>query len=92
MGFDENTLVSQIPPKVDGEVLAVFENKGLVEISIGADDGLKKGHVLQVYRGAVYLGQIIIREIEPDRAVGEIDKKMQRGRIRGGDNVTTKLS
>jgi hypothetical protein len=48
--------------------------------------------VLQVYRGNQYLGQIIIRELEPDRAVGQIDKKMQRGRITKGDNVTTKLS
>lgn len=92
MGFDERTLVSKIPPPLDAKVLAVHESRGMVEISIGSDEGLKKGHVLQVYRGSQYLGQIIVRELQPDRAIGEVDKKMQRGRIREGDNVTTKLS
>lgn len=92
MGIDKNTLVSQIPPKVDGVVTAVDEAKGLVEISLGADDGLKRGHVLQVISGDKYLGQIKLRDVSPDKAVGDIDKRMQRGRIQKGDNVTTKLS
>jgi hypothetical protein len=92
MGFNERTLVEHIPPPVDGRVLEVRETSGLVEISLGSDDGLKKGHSLEVYRGTKYLGRIIIREIDPDRAVGQIDKKMQRDRIQKGDNVTTKLS
>ena len=92
MGIDKNTLVSQIPPKVDGVVTAVDEAKGLVEISLGSDDGLKRGHVLQVVSGDKYLGQIKLREVSPDKAVGDIDKRMQRGRIQKGDNVTTKLS
>lgn len=92
LGFNEQTLVSQIPPKVDGKVTAVDEAKGLVEISLGSDDGLKRGHVLQVVSGDKYLGQIKLREVGPDKAVGDIDKRMQRGRIQKGDNVTTKLS
>jgi hypothetical protein len=92
LGFNEQTLVSQIPPKVDGVVTAVDEAKGLVEISLGADDGLKRGHVLQVISGDTYLGQIKLREVSPDKAVGDVDKRMKRGRIKKGDNVTTKLS
>jgi hypothetical protein len=92
LGFNEQTLVSQIPPKVDGVVTAVNEAQGLVEISLGADDGLKRGHVLQVISGDTYLGQIKLREVGPDKAVGDVDKRMQRGRIKKGDNVTTKLS
>jgi len=92
LGFKPDTLVSQIPPKLDGVVTAVDEAKGLVEISLGSDDGLKRGHVLQVIRGNQYLGQITIRDIEHDRAVGAVDKKLQRGRIKKDDNVTTKLS
>lgn len=92
MGIDKNTLVSQIPPKVDGVVTAVDEAQGLVEISLGADDGLKRGHVLQVISGDQYLGQIKLRDVSPDKAVGDVDKRMQRGRIKKGDNVTTKLS
>jgi hypothetical protein len=92
LGFTKDTLVSQIPPKVDGVVTAVDEAKGLVEISLGSDDGLKRGHVLQVITGDKYLGQIKLREVGPDKAVGDIDKRMQRGRIQKGDHVTTKLS
>jgi chromosome segregation ATPase len=92
MGFDARTLVSQIPPKLDGKVTAVNEAQGLVEISLGSDDGLKRGHVLQVISGNTYLGQIKLREVGPDKSVGDVDKKMQRGRIQKGDNVTTKLS
>ena len=91
-GITANDVVSHIPPKLDGVVTAVDEAKGLVEISLGADDGLKREHVLQVYQGTQYLGQIKLREVGPDKAVGDIDKKMQRGRIKKGDNVTTKLS
>ena len=92
MGFGPDTLVGHIPPPLDGKILKVRETSGLVEISIGSDDGLRKGHALEVFRGNAYLGRIIIRDVDPDRAVGEIDKKMQRGRIQEGDNVTTKLS
>ena len=92
LGFTPQTLVSQIPPKLDGVVTAVDEAKGLVEISLGSDDGLKRGHVLQVVRGNQYLGQIILREVGTDKSVGDIDKKMQRGRMKKDDNVTTKLS
>jgi hypothetical protein len=91
-GITANDVVSHIPPKLDGVVTAVDEAKGLVEISLGGDDGLKRGHVLQVISGNTYLGQIILRQVGPDKAVGDIDKKMQRGRIKKGDNVTTKLS
>jgi len=91
-GIDDRTLVSDIPPPLDGVVTSVDEARGLVEISLGKDEGLKRGHVLQIYRGNAYLGQIILREVGPDKAVGDIDKKMQRGRIKKDDNVTTKLS
>jgi hypothetical protein len=72
-------------------VLAVNASD-LIEVSIGSDDGLKPGHVMQVYRGNTYLGQITIRTTGPDRAVGQIDKRYQRGKIQKGDNVTTNLS
>lgn len=89
-GLGVDAPVAHLVPKVDGVVLAV-NSTDLIEVSIGADDGLKSGHVLQVYRGNQYLGQITIRSTGPDRAVGQIDKKLQRGKIQKGDNVTSKL-
>ncbi len=86
-----DSLVSHIPPKVEGVVLEVSD-KDLIEISIGKDDGLKEGHALEVYRGNTYIGRITIRRTAPDRAVGQIIKEMQRGQIKRGDRVSTKLS
>src|SRR5262245_50178312 len=75
-----DTLVTHIPAKVEGIVKEVKKN--MVEISIGADDGLKVGHALDVYRGNQYLGRIVIKKTEPDRAVGQIMKELQRGQIK----------
>src|SRR5262245_49878112 len=86
-----DSLVSHIPPKVEGVVLEVSD-KDLVEISIGKDDGLKEGHSLEVYRGNTYIGRITIRRTAPDRAVGQIIKELQRGQIKRGDRVSTNLS
>jgi septal ring factor EnvC (AmiA/AmiB activator) len=90
-GLRETDLVSHIPPPVEGLVLAISD-KDLIEISLGADDGLKEGHTLDVYRGNTYLGRVTIRRTSPDRAVGQIMRELQRGQIRKGDHVTTKLS
>lgn len=90
-GLTADSLVSHIPPKVEGVVLAVSD-RDLLEISIGADDGLKVGHSLDVYRGNTFLGRIVIRRTAPDRAVGQLIKELQRGQIKGGDRVTTKFS
>jgi hypothetical protein len=86
-----DSLVSHIPPKVEGVVLEVSD-KDLIEISIGKDDGLKEGHSLEVFRGNTYIGRIVIRRTAPDRAVGQIIKELQRGQIKRGDRVSTKLS
>ena len=90
-GLTPDSLVAHIPPKVEGVVIAV-NSKDLVEISIGADDGLKVGHSLDVYHGNTYLGRIVIQKTSPDRAVGRIQKEMQRGQIKKDDRVTTKFS
>jgi len=90
-GLKIDSLVSHIPPKVEGVVLEVSD-KDLIEISIGKDDGLKEGHSLDVFRDNTYIGRITIRRTAPDRAVGQIIKELQRGQIKRGDRVSTKLS
>lgn len=85
------TTVAHIPPKVEGVVIEVGD-RDLLEISLGADDGLKVGHSLDVYRGSQYLGRIVIKKTNPDRAVGQVKRELQRGQIKRGDRVTTKFS
>lgn len=86
----EFTTVDDKPPTVDGVVTAVGQ-KDLFEISIGFDDGLKRGHTLEVYRNSLYLGRVIVRETWPDRSVVQIIPEFRKGIIRKGDRVATKL-
>ena len=69
--LDEFTPLDNIPPTVDGIVVEVGR-KDLIEISIGSDDGLRKGHRLEVFRNNAYLGRIVVVETEPDQAVGRV--------------------
>ncbi len=91
------------PPRVDGIVLSskparVQGNSSLVEISLGSDDGIAKGHRFSVYRSGLksgekprYLGKIRIVQTTPDKAVGEVLEQDRTGAIQEGDNVTTKF-
>jgi hypothetical protein len=84
------------PPIVQGKVMGTRKADGLdlVEISLGSDDGLVKGHLLDVFntdgRGK-WLGQVQVFMTTPDKAVCIVQKDTQQGRIREGDYVTTKL-
>jgi hypothetical protein len=91
------------PPPVDGLVKVVKIDRTnrpvFVEITIGSDDGLLTGHVLDVIRLGVdgkkpqYLGKIRVTSVSPDVAVCEVmrDDQPANGIIQEGDNVTTKL-
>ncbi len=91
--LDEFTPVDDIAPLVEGQVTAIRD--GLIEVSIGADEGLQKGHELQIYRinGSVgsYLASIEIINTSTDRAVGRVVPGTREGIIRKGDRVATKI-
>lgn len=76
-------------PTVDGVVTAVAE--GAVEVSLGGDDGLQMGHVLELYRDGVYLGRAVVKAVKPDRSVAVIVKEYAKGTVQRGDRVTTRL-
>jgi hypothetical protein len=83
------------PPNfaLDGKVLAVGDGGGLIQISVGSDAGLVKGHTLEVFRlGAKsqYLGMIRLISIEPNTAVGQVVGKAVLP-IQRGDNVASKI-
>jgi chromosome segregation ATPase len=94
LGYDKNRDYSEIPPTVDGTILAT-PGAGLVEISIGADQGLIEKHQLEVYRvsggQSTYVGRIEVVKTSPDRAVCKIDPKFQQSNMMVGDRVATKI-
>jgi hypothetical protein len=93
-GLDKNKDYSDVPPKVEG-VIRATPGAGLVEISIGADQGLLKGHRLEVYRigggHSTYVGRIEVVSTAPDRAVCKIDPKFQNSNMMVGDRVASKI-
>ena len=79
-----------LPPMVRGEVLAV-DKEDHAEISLGTDDGLRIGNMLELYRGDKYLGRMQVLEAEPHRAVGKILQELKQDVVRRGDQVATRL-
>ena len=97
---DPRSMVSKEPPPttVEGKVVETrrLDNSGteFVEISIGTDDDIRKGHELFVYRTdgeAKFLGKIRITNVWPDKAVGTVVLKNKNGTIKKGDVVTSRL-
>jgi hypothetical protein len=92
-GIDPATDPGSVVPSVEGVVSRIERKNGtqLVEVSIGADDGLKMGNTLEVSRGARYLGRVEIIETSPDKSVGRVDRRFQQGQIQEGDRVATRI-
>lgn len=89
--LDLTTPVDKKAPSVEGVVLAASPRSGLVEISIGSDDGLRDGHTLEVYRLDKYLGRIEVVRTDPDKAVARVIPDYSKGRIEKEDRVATRL-
>ena len=81
-------------PPVEGLILAVRqkEKDTFIELSLGSDDGLKRGHVLQVYRGSRYLGDIVVTHTDPDRAAARVDRARRQGPIHVQDRFESRRS
>lgn len=90
-GLSVETDVSNEPPKMDGIVLAVA-NDGLMEISLGTDDGLNRGHTLEVTRGTQYLGRVQVVDARPEKAVAKALPQFQKGKIERNDRVATRIN
>jgi len=88
------TAYTKIPPRVQGTITEIRPT-GMVELSIGSDDGILQGHRLHVYREndgvASYLGVIEIVSTEPSKAVGRIIPELRNGNILRGDHVASKI-
>ena len=90
-GIDIHQPLDGAPPERNGNVLVINRPKKLVEISIGYDDGIRQGHLLEVTRKGRYVGKLRVRQTEPDRAVAEIMRDYSEGIILEGDRVDTTL-
>ncbi|MEM9364612.1 MAG: hypothetical protein AAGD07_01365 [Planctomycetota bacterium] len=90
-GIDINDPIDGSPPERNGRVLVIKRDAGLVEVSIGYDEGLRNGHHLEVTRGDRYITKLKVRATYPDRAVADIMRDHSVGVIQEGDRVDTTI-
>ena len=87
---DPSAYAVKPPAGTQGAVTEVRPG-GNVEISIGSDSGLMKGHQLDVVRNregrSSYIGKIEITNTAPDRAVAKVMPEFRRGVVQTGDEV-----
>ena len=79
------------PPPVDGLVTAAT-SRGLVEVTIGSDDGLLKGHQLVVYRpSGALVGKIEVLKTGFDTSVCQVVPGTLQSAVQRNDLVTSRL-
>jgi len=75
---------------VDGVVTAV-NDKGLLEVSIGSDDGVRKGAILDVFRKATYVGRAKVLITKRDQAIATSIAEFMKSKPQKGDRVVIRL-
>jgi len=84
-----NSLANDVVPLVNAVV--VKSTGPLFAVAAGSDDGLREGHVLDIYRGDTFVGRAIVREVQNDLAVLETVREFMQTSVKEGDNVTSKF-
>lgn len=94
LGVDIHKPVDNIPPDLKGVVLA-SRSDGLVEFSLGSDDGLRTGHQAYVYRQqngqSRPIAKIEVVKVTPDKSVGKVIPEFRLAPIARDDRVATRL-
>lgn len=90
----EPSRYAEVAPRVDGIVLAGTDGN-VIEISLGSDDGLRKGQKLEVFRiqdgDSKYLGRVEVLKTAVDKSACKILPAFRKGVIQRGDRVASQL-
>jgi RNA polymerase sigma factor (sigma-70 family) len=98
-GREDTVVLQPAPSDVEGVVQKIDNQTKRVEINIGSDDGLIRGHVLDVYRRdrtrqssreVYYLGRIRILGTNPDQAAAKVIELLEGKQIKEGDCVSAR--
>ena len=82
---------TDVTPVIDGYLTEVDMTRYLVQVTVGSDDGIKQGHLMEVYRGKKYMGRIEILRVKPDQSAAMIIKSHLQGPMRRGDKAETRV-
>lgn len=85
--FDD---IANVAPPRDGEIRQVDANNKYVVMSIGSDDGMRRGYKLDVHRGEKYVSRVEITKTHPDRSIARVLDEYRKDAIRSGDSVRTR--
>ncbi|MEM7305994.1 MAG: hypothetical protein AAF682_04955 [Planctomycetota bacterium] len=77
--------------KVDGAVLAVDANLGLVMLNVGGDAGVKKGYSFDVWSGNQYKGQVRVVNVQAGMCSAVIEDPVDGAPIQQGDSASTRM-
>ena len=91
MGLDDNQLTAGIVPRIQSIVAEVGTDGQFFAIRAGSDDGLRKGHQLDIYRNDRYIGKGVITKVEPSLSVLQTVAGFMQGQVAEGDHVTSEL-
>jgi len=81
--------VVTMPAATDLKGLITEVRESLVSVSIGSADGVTKGMVFHVTRGDEFVCDVVITDVDTNKAAGVLELKMQQPRI--GDTASTRL-
>ena len=85
----QSLLRSQHASKVEGIVTGTKDD--LAAVSLGTDDGIRTGQVLDFYRGTKYLGRGTVIKTEHNQSAAKIDRSTSNVQLCEGDYVTAKF-
>jgi len=86
-GHTKMDLTAHIEPLVSGVITDVRENT--IEVNLGTDDGLNKGHRIDIFRADRFVGTARITVAEHNRSAARIDRDLTQVSPERGDRVTT---
>jgi len=81
--------VVSIPETTDIKGIVTEVGESLISVSIGSADGVKKDMVFHVTRGDEFICDVVITNVDTNKAAGVLELKVDQPKI--GDTVSTKL-
>ena len=87
-GLDKHDLTNHIPRDLKGRITAM-DGKNIA-INLGLDDGLRRGHSFDIYRGDTYVGTATVFEAQNNRSAARVDSNLTKVPVQVNDQVTTK--
>jgi hypothetical protein len=90
-GIDMTTVLEV--PALDRDVIAVRLDlaPGFVSINAGSQDGVRRGMVFQIYRGANYKGEVRVESVTEGACSAVVTTTVNGQSIASGDKATTAL-